>query len=97
MNSMMLGLAAGAGAREAVGRGAKEALEALDLQLQLGTAEDVAVAADHDLAGGPRQVLGLVVAEVVGVDDDRAAPELDVAFGHGIEVGTGRALHALAG
>ena len=43
---------------------------------------------DDDVAGRARQVLGLVVGELVGVDDHAAAAELDVAFGRGVEVGT---------
>jgi hypothetical protein len=80
-------LAAGAGAREAIGRRPEEAFEALDLELQLGTREDVAVTADDDVAGRPGQIVGLVVGQAVGADDDRAAPELDVADRLGVEVG----------
>ena len=39
------------------------------------------------VADGAREVLGLVVGQPVGADHDRAAAELDVAFGHGVEVG----------
>ena len=80
-------LAAGVGAFEAIGRAAKEALEALDPKLQLGPEEDVALAADDDVAGGAREILGLVVGQPVGADHDRAAAELDVADGLGVEVG----------
>ena len=80
-------LAAGVGPGEAIGRAAEEAFEALDLELQLGAEENIAVAADDDVACRAGQVFGLVVAQPVGADDDRAAPELDVAHRFGIEVG----------
>ena len=80
-------LAAGAGAGEAIGRATKEALEALDLELQLRAEEDIAVAAHDDVAGRLGEIFGLVVVQPVGADDDRAAPELDVAHSLGVDIG----------
>src|ERR1019366_3810293 len=80
-------LAAGAGTCEAIGRGLEETFEAFDLQLQLRPREDVAVTADDDMSARPGLIVSLVVGQAIGANDDRAAPEFDVADGFGVEVG----------
>ena len=88
MKSMRVALPPAPVRAEAVGRAAGRSLRsAATLQLQLGAAEDVAVAADATLPVARARSSACVVAEPVGADHDAAAAELDVAFGHGVEVG----------
>ena len=62
-------------------------LEALYLQLQLGAAVTHAVAGHHHLPAGAGQVVGAVVAKVIGAYHGAGAPELDIAVGNRIELG----------
>ena len=82
-----LGLAAGAGAREAIRRRAEEPPKRSTLSCSSGPLKTLPSRADDDVAGGAREVFGLVVGQLVGVDHHAAAAELDVAFGGGVEVG----------
>ena len=65
----------------------KEALEALQLQLQFRAPVVVAVAADAHVAFGVGTVLRAVVGDSIGTDHRAGAAELHLAFGHRIEVG----------
>ena len=82
-----LGRAAGAAAREAITRLDEEALETLQAQLQFRATVDIAIAAHAHVAARDRQVIGLVVAQAVGVQHDSGTAQFDLAFGLGTEVG----------
>ena len=80
------GLAMGIIISEIVAWLAEKSLERLELELQQWAFVDIASAVDADLAAGTRLVVGLVVLESVGLNDDIPLAQLRSALDDGLQI-----------